>query len=317
LVDGLLDIARAGRGGLELRREQVDLASAVNRAVDAVRPRVESSSHKLEVRLPVEPISLNADPVRLEQILTNLLDNAARYTEPGGLIELSAELDGCEAAIRVRDNGRGIAPELLPRIFDLFVQGPRSLARSEGGLGIGLTQVRNLVKLHGGTIDATSAGLGCGSEFLVHLPLGNVAELSDSNGSHDSLGPQERAAKVLVVDDNKDAADTLATMIRIWGHHAETAYDGPSALMRAQKRPPDVVLMDIGMPVMDGFQAARKMRSLPELADAVLIAVTGYGEDEDRRLARAAGYDHHLLKPVDLDHLEQLLRRDQPAPRSV
>jgi PAS domain S-box-containing protein len=307
LVDDLLDISRITRGKINLQKEPVDLAAAVSRSVEAARPVLSARRHTLSVALPQTPVSLLADPTRLEQILDNLLSNAAKYTEPGGRIDLAAERHGDEAVLRVRDTGVGIAPEMLPRVFDLFAQAERSLDRAEGGLGIGLTLVRSLVELHGGSVQAYSAGLGHGSEFVVRLPAaGDAARRVDLPASP-APGPGEPAAvrRVLVVDDNLDAAQSLATLLKLWGHEVTVAHDGAAALEAVRARASDVILLDIGLPGMSGLEVARQVRGNPERP--LLVALTGYGQEQDRRRSIAAGFDCHLVKPVDLRELRRLI----------
>jgi CheY-like chemotaxis protein len=311
MVDDLLDVSRIMRGRIELRHEPVELATIIARAVETARPAIDARGHELTVALPSERVWVGGDLVRLAQIFANLLGNAAKYTERAGTISLSAECEKGHVAISVRDTGIGIAPELLPRIFDLFVQGDRSVARSQGGLGIGLTLVRRLVELHGGTIRAASAGPGRGSEFVVRLPVcGEALPLKDSpdNGATQK-NSQHRGQRVLVVDDNVDAAESLAMVLRLSGHEVRTAYDGPAALAEARAVTPDVVLLDIGLPGMDGFDVARQIREDQGLSHLRIVAVTGYGQDEDRRRTQEAGFDFHLTKPVDPTQLDRLLSR--------
>ncbi|HEX3129232.1 MAG TPA: PAS domain S-box protein [Thermoanaerobaculia bacterium] len=307
LVDDLLDVSRFTRGKIELRKRPVELRPIVEGAVETTRPLLERQGHRLTVSLPKEPVVLEADATRIEQVLANLLNNAAKFTEPGGCVDLSVEVHPGEAVLRVRDNGPGIAPDLLPRIFDLFVQEDRSLARSHGGLGIGLTLVRSLVERHGGRVEARSEGLGHGSEFAVHLPvLSGVAAISEQSDRH-APAAEHGPARVLLVEDNLDAADALAELLRMWGHEVEVVHDGASAVGRAGEERPDVVLLDIGLPGMDGYQVAGALRALPELHGALLVALTGYGQETDRRRTAAAGFDHHLVKPVDLEELKRLV----------
>jgi PAS domain S-box-containing protein len=309
LVDDLLDVSRFSRGKIELRREPIELRRALEGAVETARPLIEQRRHTLAVTLPDEPLWLTADLTRMEQIFANLLHNAAKFTEPGGRVELSAERRDSQAVVTVRDDGAGISPTLLPHIFDLFVQEERSLARSQGGLGIGLTLVHSLVERHGGTIEAASEGPGRGSTFTVRLPL---TESSEASGTAPDLVPVQRAdggrpVRVLLVEDNLDAAEALSELLRMWGHEVEVAHDGVSALRAARTVEPDVVLLDIGLPGMDGYEVARELRAIPGLAAARLIALTGYGQESDRRRSSLAGVDHHLVKPVDLERLRALL----------
>jgi PAS domain S-box-containing protein len=311
MVDDLLDVSRIMRGRIELRSEPLELAAIIARAVETARPAIDARGHELTVSLPTERIWVRGDLVRLAQIFANLLGNAAKYTEGTGRITLTAECENVRVAIRIRDTGIGIAPELLPRIFDLFVQGDRSVARSQGGLGIGLTLVRRLVELHGGTIRAESAGPGRGSEFIVRLPVCDAAvpvKDAPDNGMTQKR-PQERGQRVLVVDDNVDAAESLAMVLRLSGHEVRTAYNGPAALAEARIATPDVVLLDIGLPGMDGFDVARQIREDRGLNHLRIVAVTGYGQDEDRRRTQEAGFDFHLTKPVDPVQLDRLLSR--------
>jgi CheY-like chemotaxis protein len=288
--------------------EAVDIAALVHRTVDAVRPLMEERGHDLTVTLPPETISVRADPTRLEQILTNLFNNAAKYTDPGGHIWLTVEWDGANAVLRVRDLGIGIDAEMLPRIFELFVQAGRRLDRAQGGLGIGLTLVKKLVELHGGTVEARSAGPGKGSEFVVRLP-GSLAEPACLPAEPTGATPPGDAPchRVLVVDDNVDAADSLALLLKLAGQEVYVAYDGPSALVVAETFQPSLVLLDIGMPGMDGYEVARLLRTMVGSQPMWLVALTGWGQEEDRRRSLAAGFDQHLVKPVETDALHELL----------
>jgi PAS domain S-box-containing protein len=314
LVDDLLDVSRISRGKINLQKEPVDVATLVARAVEGSRPLIEARKHDLKVALPDEPMRVEADPTRMAQVLWNLLNNAAKYTPEGGRIWLTAEKVGGEAVIRVQDTGMGIPQEMLPKLFDLFIQAERTLDRAEGGLGIGLTLVRRLTEMHNGVVQAFSAGPGEGSEFVVRLPLlpdvspAAAAHEPDSNKRAKSAVPH----RILVVDDNRDSADSLAMLLRLAGHDARTAHDGRQALAVAATYRPDLVLLDIGLPGMDGFTVARHLRSQPELARAVLVALTGYGSHEDRRQALAAGFNHHMAKPVNLDTLNELLSALEP-----
>ncbi|HEX7183239.1 MAG TPA: ATP-binding protein [Thermoanaerobaculia bacterium] len=308
LVDDLLEVSRITRGKIELRRERVELSTIVQNAIETSHPLIEASRHELSVTLPPEPLMLDADPVRLAQVVANLLNNAAKYTDPGGRIWLTAGREGGEAVIRVLDSGIGIPPEMMPRIFEMFAQADRSLGRSQGGLGIGLTLVRNLVQMHGGSLQAASAGPGQGSEFTVRLPLASEDRLLREGGLEaDSKASGPAARRILVVDDNEDAADSLGMLLEMLGNDVQVAHDGPSALAAMGARPPEIVLLDIGMPGMDGYEVAHWIRAQPELRGAVLIALTGWGQEEDRRRSREAGFDHHLTKPVDLKVLQTLL----------
>jgi two-component system CheB/CheR fusion protein len=311
LVDDLLDVSRFSRGRIELRKEPVELRRAIEGAVETARPLVEQRRLRLAVSLPAEPLWLEADLTRIEQVLANLLHNAAKFTEPGGAIEITAGRQGSEAVLTVRDDGAGISPDLLPRVFDLFVQEERSLARSHGGLGIGLTLVRALVERHGGAIEAASGGPGRGSTFTVRLPL-LAGDFETAGTGTAPVAPaetpeREEPVRILLVEDNLDAAEALSELLRMWGHEVTVAHDGLSALETAKRSRPGVVLLDIGLPGMDGYEVARAMRSVPALTATRLIALTGYGQEADRQRSRLAGVDHHLVKPVDLEQLRSLL----------
>jgi CheY-like chemotaxis protein len=309
LVDDLLDVSRIMRGKIELRRERTDLASVVARAVETARPVIDSERHDLTVALPEQPVWIDADVVRMAQVVANLLSNAAKYTPKGGRIQLTAGREGGEAVVRVRDSGLGIAPEMLDRIFEMFTQVGAIGSRSQGGLGIGLTVVRCLVELHGGTVSAHSDGPGRGSEFVVRLPLAEDAEPPGGGAGRAEEDPAERPAvrKVLVVDDNIDAADSLAVLLRLEGQDVQVAYEGPAALARAVADPPALAFLDLGMPKMDGYELARAFRAHPALKDTMLVAVTGWGQPEDRRRTTAAGFDFHLVKPVEPAAMRGLL----------
>lgn len=306
LVDDLLDVSRVMEGKIELRKERVDLLSVVTDAVETAQPQISDNQHTLEIRLPREPVYVQADPVRLTQIIGNLLTNAAKYTETGGRITLTAERNGSELFLRVLDTGIGVACDMLTRIFDLFVQVDNSSTRSQGGLGIGLTLVKNLVEMHGGEITATSAGLGQGSEFVVRLPMDCRAE-NESFEETRVAPPERQSHRLLVVDDNKDAADSLAMLLRMSGHNVQIAYEGRSAFEIAREFIPDVVFLDLGMPVIDGYEVARRLRAVPELQNTIVTAVTGWGQEEDRRRTAEAGFDHHLVKPIDSRAVETVL----------
>jgi PAS domain S-box-containing protein len=313
LLDDLLDVVRISQGRFELRKESVEIGSALERAADSVRSFCDERRQELSVRRPDRPLWIHADPTRLEQILTNLLNNAAKYTDPGGRIRLSAEPEGSHAVIRVQDTGIGIASTMLSRIFELFVQAERRLNRSMGGLGIGLSLVKKLVELHGGSVEAFSPGLGGGSEFVVRLraishgdPVqGEVGGALRATGKTPGAAPA--GLRVLVVDDNVDAADSLATMLKLNGHELRVAYDGPGTLAIAQTFRPQVVLLDLGLPGMDGYEVARRLRENPEMKGTCLAAVTGWGQPEDRQKSKEMGFDRHLVKPVNASLLAQLM----------
>jgi signal transduction histidine kinase/CheY-like chemotaxis protein len=300
LVDDLLEISRITRGALELRRQRVALAAVVRNAVETAETLVQAAGHRLDVFLPSEPLHLDGDPVRLGQILANLLNNAAHYTPRGGRIELRAERDGNQVIVSVRDDGLGIAPEQIERVFDMFNRGERS-----SGLGIGLALARRLAEMHGGTIRAESAGLGTGATFFVTLPLdAGQATTADATTPGTTALPLKR---VLVVDDNRDAANSLAMLLQFLGADVDVAHNGREALERFDACAPAVVLLDIGMPEMDGYEVARALRARDAGRGVPLVALTGWGQEDDRRRARAAGFDHHLVKPADIDALRALL----------
>ncbi len=306
LIDDLLDISRIRTGKVELRKERVELSNAVTHAVDIVRPLCEDRGIALTVSLPPEPVWMKADPTRLEQVLSNLLSNAVKFTEDKGSISIAAERESREIVVRVKDTGVGIAPDLLPRIFDLFTQGDRTLDRSRDGLGIGLTLSQKLVELHGGTIAAHSEGAGTGSEFVVRLPILLETAPPDAEAAR-VAGAASHSLRILVVDDSEDTAETMGTLLEMSGHTVQVAHSGPAALEAAATFQPDVVLLDIGLPGLDGYQVAERLREDPSMRGVTLIAASGYGQEEDRRRSMEAGIDRHLVKPVDLRELQDLL----------
>ncbi|WP_437729825.1 ATP-binding protein [Sorangium sp. So ce1335] len=308
MVDDLLDVSRITRGKVELRRERVDLRAVLNGALETSRPLIEAAAHELAVRLPAEPLLLDADPTRLAQVFANLLNNAAKYTPGGGVIRLAAERDGASVVVRVKDNGVGVPADMLPRVFDMFTQVVRSIDRAQGGLGIGLTLVRRLVELHGGTVHAESEGPGRGSTFTVRLPLAAAEEPASRRSSPGPAGRDAAAAlRILVVDDNVDGAESLALLLRMSGHRTRAVHTGPEALTAARELGADVVFLDIGLPGMSGYEVARRLRAEPGVAGFVLVALTGWGTEDDRRRAREAGFDHHLTKPVDAAEVRRLV----------
>jgi signal transduction histidine kinase/ActR/RegA family two-component response regulator len=307
MVEDLLDVSRITQGKLKLQKEPVELARVVARAVEMVRPLLDARRHRLTVQVPSDPLWLEADPPRLVQVVGNLLTNAAKYTNEGGEISLTAERQESEAILKVKDSGIGIPAELLPRLFEPFMQEERSLDRENGGLGIGLALVRSLVDLHGGRVQAFSGGRGQGSEFVVCLPARNETPPASAETKPPSRGEKTHGRRVLVVDDNVDSAESLALLLRVTGHEVRTAHNGPAALETAQAFAPEIVLLDIGLPRMDGLEVARRMRQDLGLTNALLVAMTGYGQDEDRRRSQEAGFNAHLVKPVDLDELNEFL----------
>jgi CheY-like chemotaxis protein len=304
LVDDLLDVSRITRGTVTLQREPAALQTLVGRAIEMTRPLIDARRHALALAAPEAPLYVDADPVRLPQAIANVLNNAAKFTPEGGTIHVAVERHDREAVVRVRDDGIGIAPDLLPQIFDLFTQADRSPDRAHGGLGVGLTLVRRLVELHDGTVHAFSAGRGHGSEIVLGLPVRSAHRTEPVPAA--SPGTPVAPRRILVVDDDTDAAESLAMVLRIMGHEVDTAHSGPAALARAERGVPEVVLLDIGLPDMDGYEVARRFRR--RFRESVLIAVTGYGRDDDRRRAREAGFDGYVVKPFDDEVLERVLR---------
>jgi signal transduction histidine kinase/DNA-binding response OmpR family regulator len=306
IVDDLLDISRITRGKIRLQPAPIPVANVIGQAVEASRPLIESRRHALSVRLPEAKIYVNADSVRLAQIFTNLLNNAAKYTNEGGTIAVAVEQEGSEVLVRVRDSGVGIPPEMLHSIFDLFTQAERTLDRSQGGLGIGLTLVRRLVEMHGGSVEAVSKGTNQGSEFVVRLPAFVPSE-PEAPETAPSTAASEPRRRILVVDDNSDAAESIAWLLRAAGHEVRTARDGNEAIASAEAFPPQVALLDIGLPGMDGYELARRLRQKLDAGNTVLIALTGYGQDRDIQRSKQAGFDHHLVKPADIRSLHAIL----------
>ncbi len=319
MVDDLLDVSRFTRGKIELKKEPVEIAQIITQGIEMASPLLEQRLHNLRVSVPRRGLLLRADEVRMAQVVANLLTNAAKYTDPGGLISISASREKDSIVVRVADSGSGIAPEMLPHIFNMFVQGERTLDRSQGGLGIGLTIVRNLVELHGGTVTAESCGLGQGSEFVLCLPALPQQQLeltlNEANGrpARTQKRAQPHGKRVLVVDDNADAAETLADLLHGLGHTTSVAHDGPTALSKAAAFRPQVALLDIGLPVMDGYELARRLREQPGLHRVRLLAITGYGQESDRERSRAAGFHEHLVKPVDFVKLAALIEEPRQA----
>ncbi len=309
LVDDLLDVSRIMRGKISLRKEPVELATVISHAVETARPVLDALKHELFVSTPAEPIWLDADTVRLTQVIANLLNNAAKYTEQGGRIALSSERQGDQAVVRVRDNGIGINSEMLPRIFDLFTQVNQHDERSQGGLGIGLTVVRSLIEMHGGSVVARSDGPGQGSEFLIRLPVLTRPRRGEVHDEPTRPAVEPVRRRVLIVDDNNDSARSLARVIgRIGGHEVRTAHDGREGIELVESFQPDIVILDIGLPGMNGYEVARRLRALPGGDRLFLVAMTGYGQEEDRRRSRDAGFDRHLVKPVAVEALSELFR---------
>ncbi|WP_240636129.1 response regulator [Caldimonas tepidiphila] len=306
LVEELLDVARISQGKIALQMESVDLQAVIAHSVETARPVIDGRRHRLQLQLPAHPVWLRGDFARLSQVIGNLLNNAAKYTPEEGVLQLALQTQDGHALVSVRDNGVGIEPELLPHVFELFEQGKRSLDRSQGGLGVGLTLVQRLVELHHGAIEARSGGAGQGAEFVVRLPcLREVRGPAPAESR--APEPPKNGCRVLVVDDNADAAETVAMFLELEGHSVETAGDGLEALGRAATFEPDVVVLDIGLPGLDGYEVARRLRQSSACAGALLVALTGYGQSSDREQADEAGFDHHLVKPADPRQLARLV----------
>jgi signal transduction histidine kinase/CheY-like chemotaxis protein len=312
LVDDLIDVSRITTGKLAIRKVVFDLRTAIRDAVETARPFIDARGHSLELRLPSQPLPIDGDSTRLAQVFSNLLNNSAKYTEPGGHIELAAGLHGDEIVVSVKDNGIGLAPESTARIFDMFVQVDRSLERTQAGLGVGLTLSRRLVELHDGRIDVSSAGKGQGSEFTVRLPASHTRfEEAAGRGSLDAN--RGRGKRVLLADDNVDFVDSLGHLLTARGHEVRIAYDGAEALAMAAEFGPEIAFLDIGMPKVHGYEVARRMRSNSATARCMLVAVTGWGAENDRARAREAGFDRHLTKPVDPAEIEAILEGTERA----
>ena len=308
LIDDLMDVSRITQGKLVLQRERVRLQTIVDDAVDACRASLTAKAHRLEVDIPRAPIDVTGDPARLTQMLSNLLGNSCKFTPPGGRIRLHAHAEGVNLTISVSDDGVGIAPQLLPRVFDLFMQGDRALERTTDGQGIGLSLVRRLAEMHGGSVEARSEGVGRGAEFIVRLPiLSTATATATAQQAHVQSKEELMTLRILVVDDSRDAAESLATLLELSGHTVDIANDGLVALQSAEQLKPDVVFMDIGMPRLNGFDAARRIRAAPWGKRMTLVAISGWGQDSDRAKSKEAGFDAHLVKPMEFPALEQIL----------
>ncbi|HYF41038.1 MAG TPA: PAS domain S-box protein [Ramlibacter sp.] len=311
LVDDLLEVSRITRGRIELRPERVDLRSIAQSCVDAAGGAIQEARHQVSLRLPSQPLWVQADPARLKQVIDNLLNNAIKYTPPGGSIEVDAAQAGDQACLSVKDDGAGIPPEMLGSVFDLFAQVDSTIGRASGGLGIGLALVKQLVSLHHGEVTAESAGVGAGATFTVYLPLAQAQVPAPSTPGTEQLPQTSRPRRVLIIDDNRDAADTLAAAIELCGHRVQTAYDGASGLAAAQQARPDCILLDLGMPGMDGHEVARALRAQPEHRQCLIVAVTGWGQSADRALTQQSGFDAHLVKPASIEAVLELLEKDR------
>ena len=307
IVDDLMEVSRITRGKIVLRRERTELRPVIENAVEFSRPLIDAANHRLVITMPDEPIMLDIDPVRVAQVVSNLLNNSAKYTERGGRIAVTVTRDGGFATISVRDSGIGIPREALTRVFDLFTQIERGADRRQGGLGIGLTLVKTLTEMHGGTVGVASEGPGRGSEFTVRLPIAADAVPEPHHGGTRESAGRLSGERVLVVDDNRDAALSLSMLLESLGADTRVEFDGPSALEAVAEFHPTIVLLDIGMHVMDGYEVARRIRLRPEWAGMTLIALTGWGQEEDRLRSRAAGFDFHLVKPADIEVLQSFI----------
>ncbi len=310
LIDDLLEVSRISTGKVRLERERVDLRSVVDAAIESSRPALDAGEHDLQVQSPDAPVWVLGDPTRLSQVVSNLLTNAAKYTPVGGSIRVAVDCEGSDAVVRVSDNGAGIPADMLDRVFELFAQVDRTLDRAQGGLGIGLSLVRKLMALHGGSVAAESTGLGRGSTFTVRLPaIGTVPAGSSTALAQPGGARGMRRLRILVVDDNSDAADALAMLLQTSGHEMRAAYSGTAALRLAGEFRPDVVLCDIGLPGIDGYAVASQLRGDPHFVSTVLVAVSGWGTEDVKRHARNAGFDFHLVKPVELESVNRILER--------
>jgi CheY-like chemotaxis protein len=308
LVDDLLEMSRINQGKFELRCEPVDLVTVLATVIENSRPLVLAASHELIIAIPGEPVMLHADATRLSQIIQNVLDNAAKFTPPGGTIWLSVHREGTDVAIKIRDSGVGIPQAGLANVFEMFSQLENAIDRTQGGLGIGLALVRALVVLHGGTVEAHSDGVGKGSEFVIRLPV-SEEEVGCATRSRGRRPTVARGRRVLIVDDNKDGAISLSMVLELEGHHVEVAFNGISGFDAARDSRPDVLILDIGLPDINGYEVARRIREQAWGTQVELIALTGWGQEKDRSDAKAAGFDHHFTKPADLDRLFDLLDR--------
>jgi signal transduction histidine kinase/ActR/RegA family two-component response regulator len=321
MVDDLLDVSRIARGVLELARKRIELSAVLQEALEMTSPLLEQRRHLLEVRCPGDGLPVEVDPGRCAQLVANLISNAAKYTEPGGRIGVAAERQGTWAELRVTDSGMGIAQEMLSRIFDPFVQEGRALDRAQGGLGLGLAIARSLAMLHGGTVEARSPGHTLGSEFIVRLPLATrePAQIGPTTTAPETSARRETilVRRILIVDDNRDAAQTLSELVEVWGYAVAVAFDPAEALQRAREFHPELVLLDIGLPVMNGYELAERLRGIPGLEKVLIAAITGYGQDGDRTRAKRAGIDAHLVKPVDGRRLREVLGELLPERQSL
>ncbi len=310
LVDDLLDLSRITNNKLQLRKERIELAAAIHSSLETTRPLIEKAGHEISVLLPPDPVYVDADLTRLAQVFTNLLSNATKYTEEGGRIWLVVEMQGNEAVVSVRDNGIGVSTEHLPHLFEMFSQAAPALERSASGLGVGLALARGIVELHGGSIEAHSEGPGQGSELVIRLPVAATPSQTQPSSAEEEPCPLPKS-RILIADDNRDSAESLGLLLELKGHDTWIAHDGLEAVQAAELHHPDVALLDIGMPKINGYEAARHIREQPWGENMLLIAITGWGQDDDKQRAREAGFDHHLTKPVSLTDLNDLLAAAQ------
>jgi two-component system, chemotaxis family, CheB/CheR fusion protein len=316
LLDDLLDISRIATGKLSFQKEPIDIATTVNAAVETSRPMINEAGHNLRISFPAQSLTVEADPMRLAQVFSNLLNNASKFTESGGDILVDVERQDGHAIVRIKDSGIGMSPELLRKVFDMFFQGDTSAARSPGGLGLGLTLARDIVEFHGGSIEARSDGPGRGSEFIVTLPLANLggvvsADVAPSDPVTTAASQGRSGTRIVVVDDNKSHALSLQKLLQAMGHEVRVAYDGASAMKIITNFVPDFALIDLGLPRITGYDLARWLREQPQLQEVTLIAQTGWGREKDRQQARDAGYDHHLVKPIDPQQLAAILAESE------
>lgn len=307
LVDDLLEVSRFSTGKIELRKERVDLTAVIQQALHMSGPLILAGKHKINVSLDHRPLIIDGDPVRLTQVFANLLNNAAKYTPPEGRIDISTTRDGDQASVSVRDNGMGISADMLPRVFDLFAQSTLALTHAKGGIGVGLSLARSLVDMHGGQLECRSDGVGCGSEFVVRLPLAHETSNREAAEDEATNAPADASRRIVVVDDNRDVADILAMLLQALGWDVRIAYSGVAALAAVSEFKPQLAFVDISMAGMDGYETARRMRMLPEGKNLVLAALSGLGRKDDCRRAMEAGFDHHFVKPIGVDALEKLL----------
>ena len=307
LVDDLLDVSRITTGKIELRKQHIELATVIQQALEMSEPLIQAGKHKTSVSLDEQPLIVDGDPVRLTQVFANLFNNAAKYTPPEGQIEISTKCDSDQACVSIRDTGMGISADLLPQVFDIFTQSTCALAHANGGIGIGLSLARSLVELHGGQVEGRSEGVGCGSEFVVRLPLAHAPLAEDATEDETTVAQAPALPRVLVIDDDRDVADILVMLLQALGWDVRLAHSGVVGLAAVSEFKPQLAFVDLGMPGMDGYETARRIRMLPEGRNLVLTVLSGWGQKDDRRRAIEAGFDHHFVKPIGIDALKKLL----------